>query len=209
MPKFNSILTAKSSISASGSLLKTSKSGLVSDRVTAAGSQIGYLINQPAPSFWLDNGMVWPISDFSVPWGAADYGSLLSWINAAQTIYGGPLNLMPANWYAGKPVTAMDMPIAYYPKALPHVYPFLVWAAPHVVPIWTQALNSLVSQLAGFENFWSFETYYGTQGPLISPGGLSDLLVSTPQGDKNAAIRYVGISPRVPPLGGNIFFGAA
>ena len=79
MPGPKSILTVKSSIMASPSLLKTSKSGLVSDRVTGAGSQIANLINPPAPpSFWLDSGMVWPISDFSIPWGAADYGSLLS-----------------------------------------------------------------------------------------------------------------------------------
>src|SRR5450432_3055594 len=77
------------------------------------------MINQPAPSFWLDNGMVWPISDFSVPWGAVKLWQPSLLDQCGPNDLCGPLNLMPANWYAGKPVTAMDMPIAYYPKALP------------------------------------------------------------------------------------------
>jgi hypothetical protein len=92
---------------------------------------------------------------------------------------------------------------------MPHIYPFLVWASSQVVGFWTQALNSIVGQLAGFDGFWEFETYYGTQGPLIPQASHSELWVSSPQGNKNVAVRYVGISPSVPPAGGNIFFGAA
>lgn len=94
--------------------------------------------------------MVWPTGDFSMPWGATDYQSLVAWVNSAQTVCGGPLTLFPPAWYAGKAVSPTDLPIAYYPKAMPHVYPFLVWATPQVLPFWIQALNSVVGNVDGF-----------------------------------------------------------
>jgi hypothetical protein len=200
MANMNLLVTTRASALASASI--QSKPA----QTSPGSSKLVAYLNEPEPSFWMENGMIWPLSNLSMPWGATDYGSLVAWIHSASTSYGA-LQLMPPVQYAGQAMSATDLPIAYVPVAMPHLYPFLVWATPHVLPFWSQALDSLVAGLGGLEDWWSFQPYYFTQGPLLPASSLPALLVNTPQGNKNVRVGYVGIAPAVPPPGGSIFFG--
>jgi hypothetical protein len=78
MPGFNTILTNKSSVAANAAQSTAPKSNIISQKIINGISPVAQATTPPPPpSYWLEKGMVWPFSDFSIPWGATDYGSLV------------------------------------------------------------------------------------------------------------------------------------